>query len=788
MDSPGTLAWGCDAPATVTRSRAWAIIAAWMALRIPFRRAGALGLLVLSTAVSCARPPAVPAPGPSVVLFGIDAGDWEAIDPLTRAGELPNLGRLRAHGRTGVLRAEPPLVSPILWTTIATGRPADEHGVLDFVVDLPGGGQAPVAATSRRVPALWNLFSRARRSSAVIGWWATWPVETIVGTIVSDRVAPQLTRALPEIDAGSVFPASAIGRFNPLLVSAASITTEELMEHVPVAAARVATARAGLGRNEGAFYADPVTHLAATVAATRTYGAIAEEALRSDRPALLAVYFEAVDTVSHRFVRDGSLGPAAISAAYRDVDAVLGRLARAAPPDAWFVICSDHGFHSASADVREDPANLTGPATAWHRPYGIVGAIRADVLAGHANGVARDVGLVSPLDIAPTVLTAAGLPPTTRMTGRVVDGLVPDGGAAATAPRVEVPDAAPQGTAARGPLDAEVEARLRALGYVGSTPSSLARLNLAEALYRRGRLDAAARELRARLESRPDDLSALLWSARIAADQGRAAEAMVFYARAARVPGSAADVLVPAATLAARSGLATAMEPILADLSEAERTSAPARTAQGLLELSRRRPRDAEREFRAALARDPAFAEALTGLLELLASQGRAAAAVPVLRRGAERAPHSPRHLALYGAALLGARSPGEAEQVLASALRLAPDGDAVRVDLARAQLGLGKAAAALDVLGPTAPSMERALLRGAAFSLLDQWPAASAEYRSALALAPQPGIDLLNALAWAELKQGRTKEAAALLDRSLGLRHDQSEIARLRASLRGRS
>src|SRR6266513_269 len=86
--------------------------------------------------------------GRKVVLVGLDAADWQAIDPLVTRGELPAFARLNAAGRT-----------------------ADDHGVLDFMVDLPGGGQRPVGVHERRVPALWNLFSAAGDTVAVVGWW-----------------------------------------------------------------------------------------------------------------------------------------------------------------------------------------------------------------------------------------------------------------------------------------------------------------------------------------------------------------------------------------------------------------------------------------------------------------------------------------------------------------------------------------------------------------------------------------------------------------------------------------
>ena len=141
-----------------------------------------------------------------VVLVGIDGADWLAIDPLIAAERLPAFARLRAHGSTGALLATPPLVSPIVWTTIATGRRPEDHRILDFMVDLPSGGQAPVPSTERRTAALWNVFSDRGRTVGVLGWWATWPAEAVDGTIVSDRVAPQLAGPPAPLDTRAVHP------------------------------------------------------------------------------------------------------------------------------------------------------------------------------------------------------------------------------------------------------------------------------------------------------------------------------------------------------------------------------------------------------------------------------------------------------------------------------------------------------------------------------------------------------------------------------------------------------
>ena len=119
-----------------------------------------------------------PPGGRSPVLWiGLDGLDWELLDRLAAEGRMPNWKRLTAEGWTANLESEYPLISPILWTTAATGVGPDVHRVLDFQETDPKTGteESRSPGFSRAVPAVWNAASAAGRKVGVVGWWATHP-------------------------------------------------------------------------------------------------------------------------------------------------------------------------------------------------------------------------------------------------------------------------------------------------------------------------------------------------------------------------------------------------------------------------------------------------------------------------------------------------------------------------------------------------------------------------------------------------------------------------------------
>jgi len=156
---------------------------------------GRLSTLALSALVAVAATVTPRASGaaadsaPRVLLIGVDGADMRIVDRLIGEGKLPTFARLKREGAWGPLRSVEPLLSPLVWTSIATGRRPQDHGILDFVEIARDGQPTPITSTRRLVPALWNLASTYGRTSGFIGWYASFPAEEVKGFVVSDRLA-----------------------------------------------------------------------------------------------------------------------------------------------------------------------------------------------------------------------------------------------------------------------------------------------------------------------------------------------------------------------------------------------------------------------------------------------------------------------------------------------------------------------------------------------------------------------------------------------------------------------
>ncbi|MEO0042929.1 MAG: hypothetical protein RL329_2377, partial [Bacteroidota bacterium] len=355
---------------------------------------------------------------PKILLIGWDAADWKIINPLIDAGLMPNLQRLMENGVVGNLATLDPAFSPMLWTTIATGKRPYKHGVLGFTEPHPNGKDVrPVQSTSRKTKTLWNVFTQCGLKSHVVGWWPSHPAEPINGISISNFYQ----KSIPKPDApwfglpkNAVYPADQAKRFSDLL-----ITPED---HLTIA--------------DIAFFAPDhekadekgQQRLAAIARVTADCGSIYNaglDILRKEEWDFAAIYFDAIDHYCHGFMKynppkrphiaehEYQLFKDVVRQGYILHDIFLGNLLAEVGDEVTVMLISDHGFQPDHLRPKRIPTEPAGPA-AEHSQYGIF------VLSG--QGIKKDelVFGASLLDITPTILALMGLPIGEDMDGKVL--------------------------------------------------------------------------------------------------------------------------------------------------------------------------------------------------------------------------------------------------------------------------------------------------------------------------------------------------------------------------------
>lgn len=422
-----------------------------------------------------------------VFVFGFDGATWTVLDPMIRQGRLPNLAALAARGRTFDVATIRPTFSPVIWTSVATGKDDSRHGVHDVVQTvLPGGVRLPrsvmrTAFYTKTTGVVFRALDRRRRlrlvpyqsdqvratsvfeaaseaglSSSEIEWYVTYPARTLSGVCVSDRFHLQAADAPFE---AVTYPAALNRSLLPHIVT---------KEDVPIERAMALVNSSGLDADAARVWATKhakiVDEIRLNLARDLTTRNVAVDLLSRDRDwRLFGVYFRAVDLSHHlawklrHRTEDVADAPELrlqplIERYHELMDEIVGEILAQVPPDAVVLVLSDHGFEDRYAHSRA--------------PDGFA------ILAGGATVPSPDRGRLSIYDVAPTVAALLGLPVAQDLDGHVRGDLL-DPTFLARFPIREIstweregrPAATSEIAEPAGALDAEVE-RLRALGYI----------------------------------------------------------------------------------------------------------------------------------------------------------------------------------------------------------------------------------------------------------------------------------------------------------------------------------
>lgn len=352
---------------------------------------------------------------PRVLLIGWDGADWDHIHPLLDEGLMPTLQSMLNEGVMGNLATLQPILSPILWNTVATGKLAHKHGIHGFIEPDPvNGGIRPYTSTSRKCKALWNICSQRGLTSNVVGWWASHPAEPIRGTVVSNHYNGTRYDEIKKswtIAPHTIHPAEQQDFLAQFKLSPSELTREHILPFIPQAH-RINQ------RDDKRYEA-----FGKVLSDCASIHAVATTIMDQGPWDFTAVYYDAIDHFCHTFMHfhppqmpnvsdeDFEVYREVVRGAYRFHDMMLERLLQLAGPDAYVILCSDHGFESKDRRPLGLPREPAGPAV-WHRDFGMV------VIKGPNIKQDEVIHGASLIDIGPTVLAMLDLPIGEDMDGR----------------------------------------------------------------------------------------------------------------------------------------------------------------------------------------------------------------------------------------------------------------------------------------------------------------------------------------------------------------------------------
>lgn len=306
------------------------------------------GVVLLGFGISVRSPPRLA--DTRLFVMGIDGATWNLIDSM----ELPHIEALQARGVRADLMSREPMLSPLLWTTMATGKVPEEHGIQGF------------RTTSHHCEAarFWQVAAEAGRDTGLYKWLVTWPPPEEPSFVVPAWLAPEpstrpddlrwvkeleLSRRLKRERVEDVRPSWLLAidgvlhglRWSTLLSAAGWMVEEAVTRPSPERRAwRLQLLRAAIDRDAFVW------------------------AMWRHHPEVATFTLYSTDALAHTHwgaMLDGGAVADALPSAYRQADAILGEILDFLPEDVTVVVLSDHGFRAM--DATRDAGRYFAPTT-----------------------------------------------------------------------------------------------------------------------------------------------------------------------------------------------------------------------------------------------------------------------------------------------------------------------------------------------------------------------------------------------------------------------------------------
>jgi predicted AlkP superfamily phosphohydrolase/phosphomutase len=438
---------------------------------------GGLALVVSCLGlVSCqkAEVPSAP-PRPRVLLVGIDGASPKVLDAMFAAGRMKNLRAVAEQGAYGPLATEAILLSPRVWTTVATGKVPDKH-MIDGWVKVGKDAKADLFYSSdRRGLALWNILSDAGKSVAVVNWLVSYPPEIINGVMVTDHALAREIEGKKYI--GEVFAKARGAELSEVQSAETGVSAvyppqwaERALAPAHKDAVLTTVANPFLESSPDTGFRDFYHNLRDFWETDQRLASMTLEILDEKKPDVTMVLFQGIDRMSH-FLFGCLESPVkypesfkvtfeqrnncqrALYDYYEFTDQLIGQLLKRFDDDDLVLVISDHGFEAGFNEYR------TGDHTSVDASYGVCLARGPRI---RRNGQVVGTNIV---DITPTVLDWYGLPAGMDMDGKPAAFLEP---VLPNVKRIPTYDGKPVERLGKGESggEAKVKEQLRSLGYL----------------------------------------------------------------------------------------------------------------------------------------------------------------------------------------------------------------------------------------------------------------------------------------------------------------------------------
>ncbi len=253
-----------------------------------------------------------------VLVIGWDGATFDMIGPLAAEGRLPHVASLMRNGSWGRLESTTPPLTPVAWTSLATGVNPGKHGVYDAMVFNPRENRMSfINASHRKVQPIWSMLSAHGRKVGVMNVPVTYPPDPVNGSFISGMFTPEEARDFAQ-------PPDLLGDIEK---------------------------RFGPYRIECRHDENPARYLELIIDIEIDYRErVASYLMRRDPWDFWFVVFMASDRVQHFYWKyldkrhpDHRLYGNAIASVYERMDQALGRLLEAAGPETSVLMVSDHG-------------------------------------------------------------------------------------------------------------------------------------------------------------------------------------------------------------------------------------------------------------------------------------------------------------------------------------------------------------------------------------------------------------------------------------------------------------